>query len=41
VPEHQKVAAADMAYVNDGTLADLDEWVASVMDAYPAGDGAA
>lgn len=41
VPEHQKVAAADMAYVNDGTLVDLDEWVASVMDAYPAGDGAA
>lgn len=41
VPEHQKVAAADMAYVNDGTLVDLDEWVTSVMDAYPAGDGAA
>lgn len=39
VPEHQKVAAADMAYVNSGTLADLDAWVASVMARYGTPDG--
>lgn len=39
--EPRKVAAADMHYVNDGTLADLDAWVASVIDRYGSADGPA
>jgi len=32
IPDAQKVARADYAYVNDGSLDDLDEFVRSVMD---------
>jgi dephospho-CoA kinase len=32
IPDEQKVARADFAYVNDGTLADLDSFVAGVVD---------
>lgn len=39
--EAHKVAAADVHYVNDGTLADLDAWVASVIDRYGPADGPA
>lgn len=39
--EARKVGAADMAYVNDGTLADLDAWVASVIARYGATGGTA
>jgi dephospho-CoA kinase len=31
VPEEEKVERADFVYVNDGTLADLDEFVSGVM----------
>jgi dephospho-CoA kinase len=31
VPEEEKVKRADFVYVNDGTLADLDEFVSGVM----------
>lgn len=31
LPEEEKVALADYAYVNDGTLEDLDEFVAGVV----------
>ena len=31
VPDHEKVARADFSYVNDGSLAELDAWVAGVM----------
>ena len=32
LPEEEKVALADFAYVNDGTLAELDAFVADVID---------
>lgn len=43
VDEREKVAAADEAFVNDGSLDDLEAWVEGVMARYavPAGDGAA
>lgn len=41
IDEARKVAAADMAYVNDGTLGDLDAWVASVISRYGRHDGEA
>ncbi len=31
LPEKQKVAVADFAYVNDGTLEELDAFVADVI----------
>ena len=31
VPEEEKIRRADFAYVNDGTLEELDAWVAGVM----------
>jgi dephospho-CoA kinase len=31
LPEQEKVALADYAYVNDGTLAELDAFVADVV----------
>jgi dephospho-CoA kinase len=31
LPEEEKLARADERYVNDGTLADLDAWVADVL----------
>ena len=31
IPDREKVKRADFAYVNTGTLEDLDEWVAGVM----------
>jgi dephospho-CoA kinase len=31
VPEEEKIRKADFVYVNDGTLADLDEFVSGVM----------
>jgi len=31
LPEEEKVALADYAYVNDGTLEELDEFVAGVV----------
>lgn len=34
LPEQDKVSRADMAYVNDGSVADLEEWVSSVIDRY-------
>ena len=34
--EDEKVARADFAYVNDGTLAELDRFVAGVMEALVA-----
>jgi hypothetical protein len=34
--EDEKVARADFAYVNDGTLDDLDAFVAGVMEALAA-----
>ncbi len=42
VDEAAKVARADMAYVNDGSLMDLDAWVGRVMHRYGHGasDGA-
>lgn len=39
--EQAKVAAAEMAYVNDGTLADLDAWVQSVVAHYGPSRGTA
>jgi len=33
LPDEEKVRRADFAYVNDGTLADLDRFVATVLDA--------
>jgi dephospho-CoA kinase len=32
LPDREKVKRADFAYVNTGTLEDLDEWVAGVME---------
>ena len=32
IPDEEKVARADFAYVNDGTLAELDAFVASVLE---------
>ena len=32
LPDREKVKRADFAYVNTGTLEDLDEWVADVME---------
>lgn len=32
LPDREKVKRADFAYVNTGTLEDLDDWVASVME---------
>jgi dephospho-CoA kinase len=32
IPDEEKVARADFAYVNDGTLADLDAFVAGVVE---------
>jgi dephospho-CoA kinase len=32
LPDEEKVARADFAYVNDGTLDDLDQFVADVLD---------
>ncbi|MGA0068963.1 MAG: dephospho-CoA kinase, partial [Miltoncostaeaceae bacterium] len=38
LPEADKVAGADMAYVNDGSVDDLRAWVESVIHRYaPAG----
>ncbi|MDX6542339.1 MAG: dephospho-CoA kinase, partial [Gaiellales bacterium] len=31
LPEAQKVARAEYVYVNDGTLADLERWVADLV----------
>jgi hypothetical protein len=31
LPDKEKVQRADFAYVNTGTLDELDEWVAGVM----------
>ena len=31
IPDKEKLKRADFAYVNKGTLEDLDEWVAGVM----------
>jgi dephospho-CoA kinase len=31
LPDEEKVKRADFAYVNTGSLADLDEWVRGVM----------
>jgi len=36
MPEAEKVAGADMAYVNDGSVDDLGAWVQSVIDRYSA-----
>ena len=33
LPDKEKVKRADFAYVNTGTLEDLDDWVAGVMEA--------
>jgi dephospho-CoA kinase len=32
LPDEEKVRRADFAYVNDGSLADLDQFVAGVLD---------
>ena len=32
IPDDEKVARADFAYVNDGSLADLDAFVAGVVE---------
>ena len=32
LPDEEKVARADFAYVNDGSLADLDRFVAGVLE---------
>ena len=32
IPDEEKIARADFAYVNDGTLADLDAFVAGVVE---------
>ena len=32
LPEEEKVARADFAYVNDGSVEELDRWVANVME---------
>ena len=32
VPENEKVRRADFSYVNDGSLEDLDAWVAGVLE---------
>ena len=32
VPEEEKLRRADFAYVNDGTLEELDAWVAGVLE---------
>jgi dephospho-CoA kinase len=32
VPENEKVRRADFCYVNDGSLEDLDAWVAGVLE---------
>jgi dephospho-CoA kinase len=32
IPDEEKVARADYAYVNDGTLEELDAWVAGVVE---------
>jgi dephospho-CoA kinase len=32
LPEEEKVRRADFAYVNDGSVAELDAWVAGVME---------
>ena len=37
IPDEEKVRRADYAYVNDGTLDELDAWVASVVGAVTAG----
>jgi len=37
VDEARKVAAADMAFVNDGTLDDLEQWVGAVMARFRRG----
>ena len=37
VGEARKVAAADMAFVNDGTLEDLERWVGAVMQRFRRG----
>jgi len=39
VDEGRKVAAADMAFVNDGSLDDLERWVGAVMDRFARGVG--
>lgn len=31
LPDREKIARADFAYVNDGTLEDLDRWVAGIV----------
>ena len=38
MPEAEKVARADMAYVNDGSVADLEAWVDAVIDRYGTRD---
>jgi dephospho-CoA kinase len=37
LPDEEKVRRADFAYVNDGTLEELDAFVAGVMEAVVAG----
>ena len=32
VPEEEKIRRADFSYVNDGTLEELDAWVAGVVE---------
>ena len=39
VDEGRKVAAADMAFVNDGSLDELERWVGAVMDRFARGVG--
>jgi dephospho-CoA kinase len=40
IPDEEKAARADFAYVNDGSLADLDAFVASVVDRIASSSGA-
>ncbi len=40
VPEDEKVARADAAYVNDGTVEELEAWVESVVGRYARPGGA-
>jgi dephospho-CoA kinase len=40
IPEEEKVARADFAYVNDGSLEELDAFVAAVVERLPSSSGA-
>jgi hypothetical protein len=37
IPDEEKVRRADHAYVNDGSLEELDAFVGSVVEAYTGG----